>query len=38
MEESYSIQDTVCGIGCDATSAETIAKIYKLKNGKKAKA
>jgi tRNA A37 threonylcarbamoyladenosine synthetase subunit TsaC/SUA5/YrdC len=34
MEESYS----ACGIGCDATSAETIAKIYKLKNGKKAKA
>ena len=23
--------DTVCGIGCDATNPEAVAKIYKLK-------
>jgi L-threonylcarbamoyladenylate synthase len=31
MEESYSIQDTACGIGCDATNPEAVAKIYQLK-------
>ena len=29
--------DTVWGLGCDATNAEAVAKIYALKNRKKAK-
>jgi L-threonylcarbamoyladenylate synthase len=30
--------DTVWGIGCDATNAEAVAKIYKLKQEPKPKA